>query len=197
MPNTSASGGYLVPGTTQGLPGGLTLNQFINTVLVGMSGLSGTLVRPKWQQNPPKQPSNEINWMAFGVQIFDADQNAFVGKTEDDKSYFLRQENLEVQCSFYGPLAEHYAALVRDGFQLQQNVEALTLANMGYGSIGPMQHVPDLVNEVWINRIEMSIQLRRQVQRTYPILPIAAADGTIYTVLGSEDYLQTWNVEED
>jgi len=197
MSNTSATGGYVLPTTTQGLPGNLSLEQFIQTVLVGVSGIQGELVRPRWQVAPPKQPDIATNWMAFGVRESDPQANSYVWLNEDDKNVSSRHETLDVMCAIYGPKAMDYAGLIRDGFQIQQNLEALRKANMGFVNVGKTFHIPDLVNERFINRIEMSVFLRRQVQRTYPILPILSVNGTIHTVLGNEEYLMEFKSPEE
>lgn len=197
MSNTSATGGYLLPSSTTPLPGGLNLSQFIQTVLVGISGLTGTLVRPRWQINPPKQPNIEVNWLAYAVLQYQPNDNAYVWIDEDENTVSQRHEELKIPCAFYGPDAAEYAGIVRDGFQIQQNLEALTLANMGYISTGQMIHVPDLVNERWVERIEMEVNLRREIQRVYPILPLVSARGTIHTVLGDDDYSFEWQTPEE
>ena len=70
--NNSSTGGFLKPNpqppalTT--VPPKLTLIQFIQTLLVGLSELSSDLVRSEWQLEPPKQPDATVNWLAFGIK---------------------------------------------------------------------------------------------------------------------------------
>jgi len=185
--------GYIQPSSSQGLPGGLTLAQFIQTVLVGVSGISGTLVRPRWQVNPPKNPDIDINWMAFGVKTITPDTYGYVVSSSDTSSTYQRQEGIEVELSLYGPDALENAVLISDGFQIPQNRDALKAANMNFTEASPPLHVPDLLNERFVDRVVMSVFLRRQVQRTYSVPTILSSVGTVHTVVGNEEYLLDWN----
>lgn len=174
---------YLTPTSTEGLPDGLSFMQFVQSVFVGISGLDGTLVRPRWQPSPPKQPDSSTNWLAIGLQDDGADTNAFVGVDEDGHNFTTRMEALEVQCSFYGPDAFEKCKLLRDGFQIPTNLEALLAAKMGFVETSKMVHLPELVNEVWFDRYDMSVFLRRQIMRVYPVLNFDSASGSIEAVI--------------
>lgn len=185
--NNSTTGGYLKPAPQAPLPPNLDIVQFIQQVLVGISSLPGTLVRPKWQTEPLKNPDVGVNWLAFGVQSNSPDANAFTQSNSDGSYEMQRHEKLEISCSFYGPQAAENAAVVRDGFQIQQNLANLTAAKMGYTEVGPAQHIPDLVNERWINRVEMTVYLTRMIQRVYPILTFVSVSGVITTENQGDD----------
>lgn len=186
---------YITPTSTAPLPGGLTLNQFIQTVLVGISGIAGTLVRPSWQINPPKQPDIDINWMAFGVNTITPDANSAITVSEAGVVTSQRQEGIEINLSIYGPDALEIAGIVRDGFQIPQNLEALTLAKMGFTEVSPARQVPDFFGERFFKRIQLSVFLRREVQRIYPIPTLISALGTIHTLVGGEEYTLDWETE--
>lgn len=187
--------GYLLPQSTLPLPKNLNLTQFIQTVLVGVSGLPGTLVRPKWQTEPPKQPDIEVDWMAFGIEIATPDANGYLAVNIDGSSDSQRHEDLEVSCDIYGPQALAIAGIIRDGFQVPQNRDALFVANMGFVNVSGARRIPDLVNERFINRRVMSVFLRREIQRTYAIPTLLSANGTIYTVTGNEEFLLPFNTD--
>lgn len=193
-PNNSSTGGYLVPAAQGPYPGSLTFQQFLQSVFVGISGLDGTLVRPSWQKNPPKQPDGDVNWMAFGVSQIQGDANAYVGLDASNNNTTLRHEELEVLCSFYGPSSESIGSQVRDGFQIPQNLEGLRAANMGFKEASLLRHVPELVNELWIDKWVMNVYLRREIMRVYPILTFLSAQGTIKAMIGPTPSLKTINV---
>ncbi|MNJ82492.1 hypothetical protein D3C77_819390 [compost metagenome] len=50
------------------------------------------------------------------------------------------------------------------------------MAFVGASDILP---VPELVNQQWVRRYDISIQMRRQVVRVYPVLNILSAEPTI------------------
>jgi hypothetical protein len=184
---------YLNNPATLPLPNSLNLHQFLQTVFVGVSGLDGTLVRPAWQANPPKSPDTSIDWMALAIHQGMADANAYLGVGSDGISANLqRNEELQVDLSFYGPNAYSLAGIVRDGFEIPQNLDALTFAKMGFISATLAMHAPDLINEEWRDKWIMTVGFRRQLLRTYPVSTFVSVNGTITTVVGTETYLRAF-----
>lgn len=177
--NTSATDGFLFPKPQTPPFNGLSFEEFLQTLLVGVSGLAGDLVRPKWQLDPPSQPDGCVNWLSIGLNEEDADTFAYTAEQPDQSYAFMRMEALSLQCSFYGPDSLYYARQVRDNLQILQNTQMLARANMSFTSTSRLTRVPDLVNEQWVNRWEMTIYLRLEVLRTYPILPFLSASATL------------------
>lgn len=188
---------YLKPQNTRALPNGFTLDQFIQTVLVGVSGIDPQLVRPEWQKDGPKIPDVVVNWLAYGITQAPPDANGYIGMNGDGVMLSQRHADLMVMCAFYGPQALDYATIVRDGFQIPNNRSQLSLANMGFVSTGTPLHIPDLVNERWVNRYQLEIRLRIETERTYDILSLLGAHGTINTVVGTQEQSSNWETPEE
>src|ERR1700747_466385 len=76
----SSTGGYIQP--TNDLPpplAGSTLNDFIQALVVNLSGLANTLVFPRWQSEPPNIPQSGTAWCAVGVNRQKKDNFPFMG----------------------------------------------------------------------------------------------------------------------
>jgi hypothetical protein len=186
MSNTSATGGYLSPGATPAPKEGQELDRFLQQVVVGITGMPGDMVRQRWQAEPPNHPKAEDTWAAVGImrQVPDT-----YGVVEHDPAgqggdTLTRHETLELLCSFYGPDCQAKAARLADGLLIAQNREVLFRAGMGLVGVSPILTVPSLVNERWIKRLDVTVTIRREVRRSYPVLNIVSAGGTILTDTG-------------
>jgi hypothetical protein len=187
--------GYVKPVTPTQFPKQLNLSQFLQTVIVGLSNLDGTLVVPKWQVEPPKDPELEVEWISFGIVNQSPDANAYVAVDANGNNVFQRHEGIELGLSIYGPGCNGLAGLIRDGFSIYQNLEALRAANMGFTKVGPALVLPELINERWRNKVEMSVFLRREIQRVYPVLTLISANGQIHSFVGNEAYLENFQTQ--
>ena len=189
--------GYLQPSSSESLPGGLSLIQFLQTVMVGVSGFDGKLVRPRWQIEPPKDPDVLINWLGFGIVGTTPDTFAYNALNAAGNYDFMRNEVFELAVSVYGPNAYENMRLIQDGFQVTQNLESLQLANMGLVNTTAGIHAPELINERWFDRYDFSIFIRRQIQRVYPVLSFLSASGSITVTKGDEEWITDWEVPEE
>jgi len=144
MSNDSSTGGYLVPSSPPPLEDS-ALDAILQGVVVGITGLPGTMVSPRWQPVVRKQPEAVVDWCAIGVvsetpefsaytrhwpgEPSDPDDRAGQGYDEQ-----IRHETLEVMASFYGPNSRGNANMFRAGLAVAQNREALYFQNMNFVS---------------------------------------------------------------
>ena len=208
MTNDSSTGGFIAPSASpvQGpaLLEDAALDKFLQNMVVGITGLSGLLVFPRWQVIPPNLPTITTNWAAIGIQDIDAEEFAYeahdpvappspfppyptppVTPPANGYNVMIRHEVLTILCSFYGPMARTNAALLRDGLQVAQNREALQLAGMGLFSTGKTTAVPSIVNTQWYYRVDLPVVIRREIVRNYPILNILSAEITVESDQGA------------
>lgn len=178
MPNDSTAAGYLQP--VGGAPlEDSALDAIFQQMIVGLTGLPGNMVRPRWQPTVPKQPEPNVNWCAVSVMDIEPDPNPYEQQNDDGSESFIRHEILPVLCSFYGPSAMSYAAQARDGIYVSQNNAMLDQHEMGLVEASRITPAPDLVNQQWVRRYDLTIRVRRRVVRTYQILDILSAQATV------------------
>jgi hypothetical protein len=119
------------------------------------------------------------------------------GAAGDGADEMQRHEFVELLCSFYGPDADTYCGLFRDGIQVAQNREVLQLAAMGVVGTGDPLPVPSLVKDQWLYRVDLPLTIKRQIRRNYPILNLLSAEGTIEAQRGEQLVVnETFQVSE-
>ena len=156
----------------------LDLDAQIQPLIVAITGLDGTMVRPRWQPIMPLQPKPSDDWCAIGVSRVEAKDYPVI--TADTPS-FSKHEEIEYLATFYGQNAMHYASLLRDGFSIPQNCEGLTALGMAYVGASDITPLAELINQQWVRRCDMRITLRRKVTRNYQILTLTSADVVSHT----------------
>lgn len=181
MSNDSSTGGFIAPLPSPSPLEGQELNRFLQQAIVGITGLDGKLVRPGWQVDPANLPDRTVDWASFRITMrpsdtFAAEIHSPAGNGHDT---LIRQEILEVLVTFYGPDADKYSAILRDGFSVAQNREVFQLNGMGFVSCGDLVSIPELLKGQWLYRVDLPFDLRRAVERAYPVLNLESAAGTI------------------
>ena len=190
MSTDSSVAGYLAPASSP--IDGNALQDFLQAVLVGITGIAGQYVRPRWQPEPPNLPDFGTDWCAFGITGREADpfgmaQHNPAGQGSDSIS---RHESLDVLISFYGPNADLMAGQLRDGLLLDQNRAALTSADIALTGIGQIVSAPSLIKDRWLYRVDLPVFLRRLTTRTFTVLNIQSGQ----VVLNNEHYTETINI---
>jgi hypothetical protein len=193
--NSSTHAGYLKPSTEIATPSeDATIDADLQGAVVGMTGLPGNMVRPRWQENAPIEPLNiETDWAAIGVvdidpcgsieaivhhgtgAIGDTDLGRLFGGWDEEQ----RLERLRVLASFYGPNCRTNATMFRDGLYIDQN--RATLSVLGYGLIDTSNVVmlPELLGPRWRKRADVHVNLYHAVKRSYPVRNLVEASGDI------------------
>ncbi|MCY1215553.1 hypothetical protein D9M69_119340 [compost metagenome] len=182
MANTSATGGYLTP-TAPVPPEDDALDNLLQELVAGVTGLPGNLVRPRWQPTVPKQPEPSVNWCALGITVQTPDAGPAIrhDPAGDGSDTYIRHQDILLLCTFYGPAAKGYAQRLADGLAIPQNGEQLGLNDMAFVSAGDIRAAPDFVNQQWVRRYDLTVQLRRKITRTYPVLNLLSAQASTET----------------
>lgn len=175
--NDSSTGGYLAPVAASPPLEDDALDDLLQEMVAGIIGLPPTMVRPRWQPTVPKQPEPSVNWCALGITTQDNDASPAIqhDPTGDGSDVYQRHQDIELLCTFYGPGAKGYAQRLVDGLAIPQNSEQLGLNDMKFVSVGTIRAAPDLVNQQWIRRYDVTVALRRKITRTYPVLNLMSA----------------------
>src|SRR5580704_8935616 len=190
-PNSSFRG-FVLPGTGEDLTlddgalgfdasfwdsspqSGQSLDDFMQQIVAGVTGIPQSLIRPRWQPEPPNTPptaptaSNPTGvvpvWAAVGVTK--STPRGFPAITENPTgngfSELDDREEFDVLCSFYGQFADAGAIALRSGLMVAQNRECLQLASMGLIQVSVRTRVPALMHMEFRERIDITASFRRR-----------------------------------
>lgn len=183
----SSTGGYLVSTETA-----FNVEHFFHDLIMGLTGIDKTLVRPRWQPNAPVMPTSNTDWCAFGVTELLSDDTAYLSKNAVNTADIIRHERYSVLCSFYGSNARDNIRKIRGGLEIGQNREVLFNNNFGYTTCSIATHSPELINDIWNDRYDIEFQFAREVIKAYNILDIISVQGTIKT----ETITVPFNIQE-
>lgn len=192
MATTSATGGYLTPALTPAQLEDDALINFLQEWIVGITGIVNTNVRPRWQPEPANIPAETVNWLAFGITKRVTDVYAAELHIPSGAGYneIRRHEVLFMAATFYGPNRNGFARKLREGMQVAQNREILTLNNMGLVESGDILTTPEQVKDKWYPGALLTFSIRRQLVSDYGVQNILSADIT----LNNEKYVEAITV---
>lgn len=167
MTNSSTTGGYLLP-VGEALPADASLEDVLQAHVVGITGLPGALVRPRWQPTVPKMPEPCETWAALGITSTAVDDSPVLHQG-DGTARYIRHETIEVMVTMYGPQAEQKIKQLRDGLHIRQNNQSLLALGAKVIWCDGIRTIPEQYNMQWIRRYDMTYSLHRRVDLTYPI----------------------------
>lgn len=182
MATDSTQAGYLLP--TDSPIHDDTLEDYFQTFIVGLTGLPGNMVRPRWPTDTANRPSAETNWIAFGLNVLEPQWNSyqkFHPEIGPAGAYLVEgNEVIEVNTSFYGPDHTLNRRNYQEGLQIEQNLWDLQQQQkMRFIHCLPPVNVPALLKSQWAMRSDVKVVFHRWVTRTYPIKTYNSATGSL------------------
>lgn len=166
-------------------PPGQPLENYLQQWVAAVAYMDGTLVRPRWQLEPPNLPDINSDWATLGIietrpiGPYPAVIRHPTLNDGDGADEVQRQEEFDLLVSFYGPHAGAYASNLHDGLAIWQNYSALRLAGMAFVEIGVTTRVPELIRQQWVDRADKLLTIRRFIRRFYPVLNLLSASARI------------------
>lgn len=175
MSNDSTEPGYLTPVGT-GPEYDQALERQISRWIRGVTGLDATLVFPRWTDPQSTIPKNGTTWAAFGVTTMPRDDMPAAIQVSEEQSEQWAWEQVTVICCFYGPLGAATAARFRDGLYVEQNNTTLrAAAGLSLVDAGKIYNLPELINNQWVRRYDITVTLQRKNTRNFNIKTIQSA----------------------
>ncbi len=189
----STTGGYIQPtGTTPVFDDGLA--DALQAWVAGITGLDGTLVRPRWQPVAPNRPDLTTNWCAIGVTEETPDAGVpYLEQQGEDASgtgteSLQRYTTIDALASFYGPQAAQLASILLDGATIRNNLDELAAAGLVFIDAGPLRSVPEPFQQIWAYRVDLPIKLARQLRRVYPVRNVVSSAGQVITTTAHSQF---------
>lgn len=182
MANDSRDPGILAP-----VPDFVVALDVVRNVLAEISGLDPSMIRRRWQPNPPPMPKAFTDWIALSVDAlqsegipeidhFDRD----ISDPEAANSTARIKQTISFRASCFGPGALNIAESLRAGLSMPFNNVALQEVGLTMLFVDPqLVRSPDLVNGRWIDKWDISFKVGRMACRTFNVRSIASAETTI------------------
>ncbi|MBP2167729.1 hypothetical protein J2125_000921 [Erwinia toletana] len=177
--NDTTSPGYLTP-TTPDADYDEALEQQLGQWIQALSGLAADRVRPRWPATQAEQPAAEVDWCAFGIISFDRDANPAFVQQGAAGGELQCQEVIECEALFYGANGQQIATRFRDGVTVSQNSATFNTMGMSLLDCSKLTSSPELVNNQWQRRYDMTLRLGRKIIREYGIKTLADAPVTFF-----------------
>ncbi|AIR07168.1 bacteriophage protein [Cedecea neteri] len=179
MNNDSTTAGYLTP--VGDLPKyDEALEREISRWIRGVSGLAKEFVFSRWTDPQPQIPKNGINWCGFGITSMPRPVTLANIQTTEEESEQWSWETVVVICCFYGPQGASIAATFREGIYVAQNNAELNKTGLSLVDTSPLISAPELINNQWVRRYDLTATLSRKNIRTYNIRTIQSAPVTFF-----------------
>lgn len=177
--------GFLRPNTPPPPIEGDPWTNIFHDLVTGTTGLDGSLVRPRWQLQPPVPPEATVDWCAIGANSTQSDWQPVFFHVADDPNdpegydIFQRMETTDIIASFYGPNGQTYADIFRDGLFIDQNAAYLRSLSACIVEVHDLALLSEIFRQQWRSRTDVPFVVRREVRRIYKVRTLLRSTGTI------------------
>jgi hypothetical protein len=150
----------------------------IRLYLSAITGIDKTLVRKRWLNKVGKQPDLGTDWIAVGVEGVTTWGTPYSNNQKiPDIQNRISQQTLKFRASFYGLNSAELSDKAREGLCMVQNNNQLKRYGLTIQSVDDeVLHLPDLQDEQWVDRYDLTFRIGRSVSREYGIRTIVDAD---------------------
>ncbi len=148
----------------------IQVQNVLHTLLVGLSGLDKTLVRPAYQPKPPKTPDLDVTWCAFDISDDTEDAAQMIQGV--DQAQIHTEDVLSVRITVYGPGSRDLCKQIKRGLHVPDNLVWLRRHHMALVSIGTIVRLAEEHGGTWLARSDLPLTLRIGTAATDGIIPI-------------------------
>lgn len=148
----------------------LDLDLVFQNFAVGLTGLPGKMVRPRYQTTPAVQPpSPETNWCAVGgIREYPDQYGRLKVDPQNNAQHILtRHWTIEVLFSFYGPAGKGYVERLQNGALIPQNLDILRKEGVSYKETSEPVFAPEQIGAQWYRRRDVMLTFRSQRDSVY------------------------------
>lgn len=156
------------------------LERLLSRWVRAVSGLGKGRVLPRWVSNQPAQLPPETDWCGFGITGMPEDSSPAVMPGDGGTAELWKHEEFECMASFYGPKSQLFITRFRDGIALSQNNDELGRNDLSVIRQSGITPFPELINNQWVRRYDITVTLRRKVVREYGIKTLTDASVTFF-----------------
>lgn len=156
------------------------LERLISRWVRAVSGLEKGRVLPRWVSKQPAQLPPETDWCGFGITGMAEDSSPAIVPAGAESAELWRHEEFECMASFYGPRSQRYITRFRDGISLSQNNDELGRNDLSVVRHSGITPFPELINNQWVRRYDITVTLRRKVIREYGIKTLTDTSVTFF-----------------
>ncbi|HBA3651373.1 TPA: hypothetical protein J5F57_003511 [Escherichia coli] len=180
MSNDSTTRGYLTP-VGEAPKYDEELEREISRWIRGVSGLPAKAVFSRWTDPQPLIPKNGVTWCGFGITTIPQPLSQANVQVSEEESEQWTWEKVTVICSFYGPLGSGTVSTFRAGIFVEQNNAELNRVGLSLLDAGTIYNLPELINNQWVRRYDLTVTLNRKNIRTYNVKSIVDGNVAIST----------------